>query len=187
MRPSGEPAHAAGVDAPDQVRVWDLVVRLAHWPLVAAVVATWFTRHAGAWHEWIGYFALGVVALRVVWGIVGTQHARFADFVRAPSATAAYARQVIAGNETRYLGHNPLGGWMVVCLLGAVFLSGFTGWMYTTDRFWGIEWVETMHRYTAYALYGLAGLHVAGVVFTSLKHGENLVAAMITGRKRARS
>lgn len=176
-----------GIEHAREVRVWDLVVRLAHWLLVAAVVATWFTRHAGAWHEWIGYFALGVVALRVVWGIVGTRHARFADFVFSPSETAAYAGQLMHRSEPRYLGHNPLGGWMVVFLLGAVLLSGLTGWLYTTDRFWGIEWVETLHRWSAYALYGLAGLHLAGVVFTSVRHGENLVLAMITGRKRGQA
>ncbi|MFN0162384.1 MAG: cytochrome b/b6 domain-containing protein [Burkholderiales bacterium] len=172
-------------DQAGEVRVWDLVVRLAHWPLVVAVVATWFTRHAGAWHEWIGYFALAVVAMRVIWGFVATGHARFADFVYSPSATSRYAGQLIRRSEPRYLGHNPLGGWMVVFLLGGVLLSGLTGWLYTTDRFWGIEWVETLHRWSAYALYGLAGLHLAGVVFTSLRHGENLVLAMITGRKRA--
>ena len=167
------------------IPVWDALVRVLHWTLVLSVATAWLTRHSrGGWHEWIGYAALEVVANRVAWGFLGAGHARFSDFVRSPATTAAYARSVVSGREARYLGHNPLGGWMVVALLSMVALVGFTGWLYTTDRYWGVEWVEELHEALSNILFGFVALHIAGVVYTSLHHRENLVAAMIHGRKR---
>lgn len=167
------------------VRVWDPVVRLGHWLLVAAVAAAWFTRHsAGSWHEIVGYASLAIVGLRLVWGAIGSRYARFSGFVVAPRATLAYARQVWRRREPRHLGHNPLGGWMVVALAVLVILVGASGWLYTTDRFWGIAWVEAVHLWLTYLLFALVALHVAGVLYASLRHRENLVAAMIHGRKR---
>lgn len=166
------------------IPVWDLAVRLLHWSLVATVAAAWLTRHAaGGWHEWLGYATLAIVACRVIWGFVGPGHARFADFVRPGSVTARYARAVFAGREQRYIGHNPLGGWMVVVLLAMVLLVGVTGWLYTTDRFWGVPWVEELHSTLSDVLFVFVGLHIVGVVFTSARHRENLVAAMVHGRK----
>jgi cytochrome b len=163
------------------LKVWDPLVRAAHWSLVATIAAAWFTREA--LHEWLGYIALGIVALRVVWGIMGSRYARFRQFVRGPAATLAYARAFVARAEPRYLGHNPLGGWMIVVLLATVALTCASGWLSTTDRFWGIEWVQDTHEFLADALVALACFHVAGVVYTSLRHRENLPGAMVTGRK----
>ena len=167
------------------VPVWDLAVRVLHWSLVLSVAAAWLTRHSpGRWHEWLGYGTLAIVATRVVWGFVGFHHARFANFVRPASVTFAYARDVCGGREARFIGHNPLGGWMVVALLTMVVLVGFTGWLYTTDRFWGIAWVEELHETLSDVLFAFVALHILGVLFTSRKHRENLVAAMLHGRKR---
>jgi cytochrome b len=172
------------------VRVWDPLVRVLHWTLVASILAAWITGEmdregAQRLHEWAGYAALAVVALRLPWGILGGRYARFRQFLRGPRATLAYARQVAGGGEPRYLGHNPLGGWMIVALLVAVAGAGMSGWLMVTDRFWGVEWVEEVHEALANTLFALIGLHVAGVAFTSLRHRENLVRAMFTGRKRA--
>ena len=164
------------------MRVWDAFVRVAHWTLAACIIAAWFAR--GAPHEWFGYAALGVVAPRIVWGFAGPAYARFGRFVRGPSRTLAYARRVLARQEERHVGHNPLGGWMIVALLGTVVLVGASGWLATTDRYWGVEWVQDLHEVLADVLAALAALHVAGVAYSSLRHGENLVGAMITGRKR---
>lgn len=178
MRPSAAPDGT--------VRVWDPLVRIGHWSLVAAVAGAWITGEGfGAVHEWIGYAALVVVAIRLVWGFVGTRYARFTQFVRLPAATLAYARAVVAGREPRHVGHNPLGAWMIVALVVVVVLTGGTGWLYTTDRFWGVEWVEDLHEGLATLLLWLIALHVAGAVFESVRHGENLVRAMFTGDKRA--
>jgi cytochrome b len=92
---------------------------------------------------------------------------------------------VIASNEPRYLGHNPLGGWMVIALLAMAAAAGASGWLSVTDRFWGVKWVQELHEGLANALFTLAGLHVAGVVFTGRRQRDNLVLAMLTGRKPA--
>jgi cytochrome b len=168
------------------VRVWDPLVRIGHWLLVAAVAVAWFTRHSiGAWHERIGYAALAVVAARILWGWRGSQQARFSDFVHGPKHTFRYALEMLRRREPRYLGHNPLGGWMIVALLSAVALVGASGWLYTTDRFWGVAWVEAVHSVSSDVLLTLVALHVAGVLYASCRHRENLVGAMLHGRKRA--
>jgi cytochrome b len=164
--------------------VWDPVVRIGHWLLVSSVAGAWLTRGPGDWHVRIGYVALAVVAVRLVWGWIGPARARFREFVSSPAVTLLYARQVLAGTERRHLGHNPLGGWMIVALLLDVALVGVTGWMFTTDRYWGVQWVERLHELLADALLVLVALHVSGVLYASWRHRENLVAAMIHGRKR---
>lgn len=167
------------------VKVWDPLVRVCHWALVLSIVVAWLTRHSpGRWHEWIGYAALAIVAIRVAWGFAGSQHARFADFVRSPVATLLYTGELFARKESRYLGHNPLGGWMIVGLLFTATLVAVTGWLYTTDRFWGVEWVEELHSTLSDILFALAGLHVLGAIYASFRHRENLVGAMFHGRKR---
>ncbi len=168
------------------VRIWDRLVRIGHWTLVASIVVAWFTRHGGGRvHEWAGYAVIAVVLVRLVWGFIGSRHARFAGFVRAPAFTLRYSQLVVAGREPRYLGHNPLGGWMIVALLACALLAAASGWLYTTDRFWGVEWVEELHEGLSNLLFALAGLHLAGVVVESWRHRENLVAAMVHGKKRA--
>ena len=172
------------------VRVWDPLLRIAHWTLVAAVLAAWITAElkldaAKRAHEWVGYLVLAVVALRLAWGWVGPRYARFRQFVRPPAWTLAYARAVVAHREPRYIGHNPLGGWAVMALLALTAAAGLSGWLSVTDRFWGVEWMQELHEGLANTLYAFVGLHLAGVAFTSWRHRENLVAAMLTGRKRA--
>jgi cytochrome b len=168
------------------VRVWDPLVRSAHWTLVLGVLLSWLTREGfGALHEWLGYAVLAIVAVRLLWGFVGPREARFASFVVAPGNTLRYARALLDGREQRYLGHNPLGGWMIVALLTVVTLSCVSGWLYTTDRYWGVAWVETLHARLVDVLIVLVVLHVAGVLQASWRHRENLIAAMIHGRKRA--
>lgn len=173
------------------VPVWDRVVRTLHWSLVTAVALAWLSTDwfgrpwpASAWHQPAGYLALAVVLLRVVWGFVGRGHARFADFVRAPRAVLAYVGQLLRGREARHVGHNPLGGWMILALMACVVGLALTGWLYTTDRFWGDETVERVHTALAWSLLVLAALHVAGVLFTGWRQRENLIAAMWSGRKR---
>ncbi len=168
------------------ILVWDRIVRVGHWLLALSVLFAWLTRHRpGPWHEWIGYASLAIISVRLVWGWRGSGHARFADFVRGPRETLSYAQALLGGREPRTLGHNPLGGWMIVALLVIVTIVGASGWLYTTDHFWGVEWVETLHRRSTNVLWALVGLHVAGVLYTSLRYRENLVAAMLHGRKAA--
>jgi cytochrome b len=168
------------------LRVWDRAVRTLHWVLVGAVAlsALGLVALFGV-HQPAGYVALAAVGVRLVWGVAGTRYARFAQFVRGPRAAWRYARAVAAHREPRYLGHNPLGAWMVVALMACVAGLALTGWLYTTDAYWGDETVEGVHRALAWTLLGLVVAHVAGVMFTGLRHRENLVASMLHGDKRA--
>ena len=167
------------------MKVWDISVRLFHWSLVAAVAIAWLTGEATLrLHEAAGYVGVALIALRSVWGWTGGRFARFDQFLRRPSVVRSYAADVIHRRAKRYLGHNPLGGWMAVALMLIVVSTCVTGWLYTLDIFWGMAWLERLHRGLAWALVGLIGVHVAGVIFTGWRHRENLVTAMITGRKR---
>lgn len=171
------------------MKVWDRFVRVAHWSLAACVLAAWITaeaklKSAEAIHEWLGYAALAVIALRCAWGWIGTRYARFEQFVATPSRVFAYAKAVLRGIEPRYVGHNPLGGWMIVALLATAALASLSGWLSVTDRFWGVEWVQEAHELLGNAVIVLAALHVTGVLYTSWRQRENLGAAMLSGVKR---
>lgn len=180
------PAAAASSPEATTVRVWDPFVRIFHWSLVALFAVAFVTGDEFDWlHIRIGYAIAALLALRIVWGLVGTRHARFSDFVRSPRETAIYVRQAYQRNAPRYLGHNPAGGAMILALLIMIAGIAATGFAMTTDAFWGSEWVEDLHEGLVYTTIGLIILHVAGVVFSTMEHGENLVKAMITGRKRA--
>ncbi len=177
------PYAAAALTIP----VWDAFVRVFHWSLVGLFALAFVTGDKIEWlHLTAGYAIAALVALRVTWGFVGPRHARFADFVRPPREVWAYMRDDARLRAPHHLGHNPAGGAMVIALLAMLAGTAATGFMMTTDAFWGAQWMEDLHEAFAYATLGLIGLHVAGVAFASLAHGENLVRAMITGRKRAR-
>ncbi len=170
------------------VRIWDRFVRIFHWSLVASFAVAWLA--GDDWkslHLWAGYAAGALIAMRIVWGVIGTRYARFSQFVRSPLTVASYLRDVATGREARYLGHNPAGGAMIVALL--VTLAGLclSGWLLTTDAYFGSEFMEDLHEFLANVALALVGFHLAGVVLTSIRHRENLVRAMVTGVKRAPS
>jgi len=178
---------AAGrAKAPATVRVWDPFVRIFHWSLVALVIVAVATGDEVEWlHLAAGYAIAALVALRVLWGFVGSRHARFSAFVRPPSEVLRFVGQSLRLKAPRYLGHNPAGGAMIVAMLALIAFIAATGFMLTTDAYWGSKTLKGVHEAAAYTLIGLAFAHVAGVVLASVEHGENLVRAMITGRKRA--
>ncbi|HET6602853.1 MAG TPA: cytochrome b/b6 domain-containing protein [Xanthomonadaceae bacterium] len=171
--------------AAEPVPVWDRIVRVLHLVFIVGIAGAWLTRHArGPVHEWIGYAVLAALLLRLAWGFAGPPTARFARFVRAPRITIAYGRGLLAGSAPRHLGHNPLGGWMIVALLLTMAVASVSGWMFTTDRYWGVAWVMAVHEWSSWAVLALAVLHVLGVLHASHAHDENLAAAMVHGRKR---
>ncbi|WP_430475077.1 cytochrome b/b6 domain-containing protein [Thalassospira lucentensis] len=167
------------------VKVWDPLVRVFHWGLVASFLVAWIS--AKQWnsaHEAAGYCAAGLVAFRLLWGAFGPHYARFAQFVRGPSDVVGYVRDIWQRREARYIGHNPVGAVMILVLIAVMAATAFSGWLFTTDRFWGVGWVMETHEFFANGLIILVVVHVAGVVLASMRHGENLVRAMISGRKR---
>ncbi len=170
---------------PQFIRVWDPLVRIGHWTLVIAVTVSYITRDGGGRvHDYSGYLALAIVVLRIVWGFTGPTFARFSQFMRGPRVTLGYARDVLAHKEEHMPGHNPLGGWMIIALLFTVAATGATGWLYTTNKFWGEEWLEELHSILGHLILPLVALHVAGVIFTSWRQKENLAAAMFHGWKK---
>lgn len=172
------------VDLRPQVLVWDRFVRFFHWALVSCVILnfTWLEEGEAA-HQWVGYFATALVVLRIVWGFVGTAHARFASFFPTPRRLRAHWEELRTGRHGATLGHNPAGAVMMLTLMSVVLSLGVTGYLQGLDAFWGDEWLQDLHEWLANGLIALAGLHaLAALVMGRLEH-TNLVAAMITGRK----
>jgi len=166
------------------VRVWDLFVRVFHWSVVSCVVLDYFVVDDGKpLHQWLGYTAAALVGARIVWGFVGSRHARFADFFPTPARLAAHFRALRAGQGAFHAGHNPVGALMMLALMALVLALGLTGFLQTTDAFWGEEWLQEWHETLATLLVSLAGLHaLAGMAMGRLE-ATNLVGAMITGVK----
>ncbi|MBI5784139.1 MAG: cytochrome b/b6 domain-containing protein [Rhodocyclales bacterium] len=166
------------------VKVWDPLVRIFHWTMVSVFFANYFFLDGGYKpHDWLGYAVLALLALRVVWGFVGTRHARFADFVPTPGQFFAYVRDALRGRERRYVGHNPAAAAMVLTLMLLMTGIGVTGWMHGLDRFWGEEWVVDVHVLLCDIVAGLVVVHVSAAILVSFKQRENLIMAMITGYK----
>ena len=172
-------------EIPGDVKVWDPFVRLFHWGTVAAVATAYLSSEHRWLHEPFGYAIIVLTVLRVLWGFVGTRHARFSDFVAGPGAVRRYLASLAKGRAERHIGHNPAGGAMVVLLLILLMVAGVSGWMTETDRWFGVAWVDHLHHISAHLLILVAGVHVLGVIVSSRLHGENLVRAMLTGRKPA--
>ncbi|WP_022704793.1 cytochrome b/b6 domain-containing protein [Pseudorhodobacter ferrugineus] len=172
------------VDAPTKtVQVWDLGVRLFHWSLVAMVAAAYLTEDFRKIHRYLGYAVLVLIGFRLIWGVTGSHHARFASFIPGPARLIAYLRDIVAGRERRYLGHNPAGAAMIVALLVTLGAVGATGYMMGMDRYFGQSWVENTHKTLVDGLLVLVAFHLGGVLHASYHHSENLVRAMLTGRK----
>jgi cytochrome b len=172
-----------GDTASRTVVVWDPLVRVFHWTLVASVLTDLVLEAGTSIHRWAGYTVAGLVAFRLIWGLIGTRHARFTDFVRSPGSILGYLSDLRRGDARRYLGHNPAGGAMIVLLLAALVVTAGSGVLLNTDRFWGNDMVQGIHEVAANALFVLVPIHLAGVVISSVLHKENLVRAMVTGRK----
>ena len=182
MQPAMQPTQEPGV------KVWDPFVRLFHWMLAGGIAIAWLSAEEwDALHEWTGYLIAGLLAARLIWGLISSRYARFSRFVRSPAVVRAYLRDMLKGREKRYLGHNPAGAAMILALIAVIAATALTGWMGTLDRFWGIEWVEEIHETLANLILVLVAVHLAGIALASLRHRENLVRAMIVGRKRAPS
>ena len=168
------------------VRVWDRFVRVFHWTLLAAFVVA-FASHEdgyGSVHLVSGYVVAALVMARLIWGVIGSRYARFAEFVRGPRAVVGYLVGFVNGRARRHLGHNPAGGLMIVVMLALLTAISVTGVLLTTTRFYGDELMFALHEAAVDLMLPCVLLHVVGVLWSSRAHRENLIKAMWTGRKR---
>jgi cytochrome b len=170
------------------VKVWDWPVRVFHWTLAASVIGAYVTGESEDFerlHHTLGWVAAGLIAFRVVWGLVGTRYARFSEFVRGPAQVWSYIKSLRSHAPQHFVGHNPVGAMAVILLMGLTALSVYTGWLALADN--AAEWLEEAHEIAANTLITLVLVHVIGVLWSSRTHGENLLKAMLTGRKTAPS
>jgi len=184
-------------DGSGEIGVWDPAVRIFHWSLAVAFAAAFLTEDDWEWlHVNAGYLIAGLVTFRILWGVVGSRHARFTDFVRSPDAVRTYLRKATRLQAPRYLGHNPAGGAMILALLFTLSVTAVSGIaLYGTTDFSGplagalrgetaADLLEATHEFGANFTLFLVLLHLGGVLFSSLMHRENLAKAMLTGRKK---
>ena len=168
-----------------RILVWDIPTRVFHWLLVGSFIGAFITAESETFrdvHVALGYLVLALIGFRVVWGVIGTRYARFSAFAFGPSRVVAYLKSLLSGSPQHYLGHNPAGSWVIYGLLLLGVLAGATG--YATYEEIGGEWFEELHEAVSHGMLVLVGVHVAGVVVSSLLHRENLVKSMIDGYKQ---
>jgi cytochrome b len=178
--------------------VWDFPVRIVHWLLVVGIAGSYATHKAGIeyfrYHLWFGYLVVVLATFRLIWGVVGTRHARFWNFLRGPVATARYLAGLVRGTSDSHAGHNPLGGWMVMLLLLALFAQGVTG-LFANDEIFNtgplyayisddlsLKLTSWHRRLFDWILIAVA-LHVVAVLGYLLFKKTNLIAPMFSGRK----
>ncbi len=187
--PANQPlsAPATPAAAPTRVaqRVWDPFIRLFHWSLVACVLLNqWGLEGGETPHRWTGYAATALVLARLVWGFIGSRHARFADFFPTPARLRRHLQALRRGEHPVHAGHNPLGALMMLALMAAVLALGVTGWLQGTDAFWGDEGLQDLHAHLATGLLGAGGLHAAAALVMGRLERVRLVRAMVTGVKQ---
>jgi cytochrome b len=177
---------------------WDVPVRIFHSALVLLVLSQIVTASIGGnamqFHAYGGYAILALVLFRVLWGFFGGTHARFRDFVRGPGPVMRYAKSLLKGPHAKHRGHNPLGGWSVLAMLGALLVQATSGLFANDDVMMEgplakhvsgrtSEIATAIHDVNATILLALIAIHIAAVLFYLLAKKENLIAPMITGCK----
>lgn len=183
----GGRAPGAAAGAPGRILVWDAPVRVAHWLMVISFAGAYLTGEAERWqllHVTLGYTLAGLVVFRLLWGLFGSRHARFANFVRGPAAALRYLLSLWHAEPEHHAGHNPAGALAIVALLALAMLVTGSGWL--SDQGLAGGWVEELHESAGSLMLAVVGLHIAGVLLGSWRHHENLVRAMCTGHKAGR-
>ncbi|MBL4679118.1 MAG: cytochrome b/b6 domain-containing protein [Pseudomonadales bacterium] len=182
----------------DTIKVWDPLVRVFHWSLVILFLITFVTEDD--WmnlHVATGYAVAMLVGFRLLWGVIGTRYARFTQFVKSPTQVFAYIKKMLTFDVPHYIGHNPAAAAMIISLLISIFMVSVTGMAIIATQGEGplaetflagfnAEWMEEAHEFFANFTVLLVILHIAGVFFSSMLERENLIKAMITGRKKYR-
>jgi cytochrome b len=193
------PAPAArSADGNDHVKLWDLPVRLVHWAIVVLLPWQWWTHKTNdiELHKQLGYVTLGLVVFRLLWGLVGSTTARFGHFVKGPGGVGSYLRTLRSNSAEPMVGHNPLGGWSVIALLGLLAAqvalglfaqdvdgieSGPLSYLVSYDQ---ADMAREWHELVFNVLLGVVALHIVAIVWYLAIKRDNLLVPMITGRKR---
>ena len=165
--------------------VWDKFIRFFHWNIAFGFLLNYLVIDDNNFlHEWLGYYLLVLLMLRIIWGFWGSHHARFKNFFPSFKLLKYYLMNMVILKEPDYMGHNPVGAVMIMVIIMFLFAISISGWMMGLDLFWGVSWVEDIHYYSSTALFYLIFIHVMGVIYTSWRHKNNLIKSMITGRKK---
>ncbi len=180
--------------------VWDLPLRLFHWLFALSLIASYVTAKLGfdwmQYHFYLGYFAIGLLVFRVIWGFIGPQHARFSSFLQKPAVVWNYAQHMFDRNSTPSVGHNPVGGLMVVVMLLLTIVQVSTGLFATDAVIWTGPYypsvksstasiLSTIHSVNVNIILGAVGLHVLAIIYYHTFKKQSLVPAMFTGYKPA--
>lgn len=183
------------------IKVWDLPIRLWHWSLVALLMFLWYSGEFAddlmQWHLWAGRAILALVLFRIIWGIAGSQTARFSQFIKSPSAILGELKGLASGDVNRHLGHNPAGGWFVVAVISLVFLQAFSGLFVTDGYLWEGPWASvvsgdtqdlmmTLHELGIKFILAAVAVHISAIVVHGIRQ-DHLVGAMFSGRKQPAS
>lgn len=182
-----------------KVKVWDISIRIFHWTLAALIGFLWWSGTEGVQmdnHVLAGYAVLGLITYRVIWGFIGSHHARFINFVRSPiKALKSVPDLISVRSSSHHVGHNPVGGWMVIALILILLAQGISGLGTTDDIFIDgplvaylsddmVYWLTDLHLTLPDYLIALVVLHLAAVLFHDTVKRERLIQAMITGVKK---
>jgi len=168
----------------EKIKVWDLFVRTFHWSLAGLFLANaLLVDHDSDLHLNIGYAIAALVFARIAWGLAGPGYARFSSFPPSLAGAMQQLSEIATGRRRVHPGHTPLGAWMIYNLLLAILTICLSGWLMTTDAFWGLEWPEELHELAVTWAEVSVLLHVTAVLFESRRTRVNLPRAMVTGYK----
>ena len=168
-----------------RILVWELPTRIFHWTLALSFAGAFLTAESERWrdiHVLFGYTVLGLIAFRLVWGFAGTRYVRFDILVRSSTHVVRYLAQLVRGHVWHPAGHNPANAVAIMLLVLLGIASGVSGWAVYEEI--GGDWLEELHEFISNAMLAVVFVHIAGVLIISYLQGENLIVAMITGRKR---
>lgn len=167
-----------------RIKVWDPAIRIFHWTLVSAfALNAVIDDPESKFHRRVGYVVAALVLFRLVWGLIGSRHARFADFPPDPRAALGQLEEMATGRRHAHVGHSPLGALMIYNLLATLAVICATGYMLTTTAYWGVGWVEDLHGFAVTWAEISVVLHVVAVIAESRRLGVNLFRAMVSGYK----
>jgi cytochrome b len=169
----------------NEIAVWDPLIRGFHWATVLLCLLNLFILEEGERnHRYVGYALAGLLLLRILWGLVGADYARFAQWFPTPARITRYLQATLQGKHPYYLGHNPLGALMILLLLGCLVGTAVTGIMTGYEQLFGDDLIEELHEIFAKALQIAIFIHVLAVIVLDRLTRGDLIRAMITGRKR---